>query len=48
MPTQHLGYAAQYEKHFALWTFTFHSNATQQMEPGYLGPAQTSPHAIEN
>lgn len=32
MLTQHLGYAAQYEIHFALWTSTFHGNATQQTE----------------
>lgn len=48
MLTQHLRHTAQYKVHFALWTFTFHGHATQQMEPGHLGPARTSPHAIEN
>lgn len=48
MPAQRLRHAAQYEVRFALWTFTFHGNATQQTEPGHLGPAQTSPHAIKS
>lgn len=47
MLAQHLRDSAKYEVHFALWTFTFHGNATQQTEPGHLGPAQTSPHAIK-
>lgn len=47
MLAQHLRHSAQYKVRFALWTFTFHGNATQQMEPAHLGPAQTSPHAIK-
>lgn len=43
-----LEYTAQHKRHFALWTFTFHSEATQQTKPGHLGPAQTSSHAIKN
>lgn len=48
VPTQRLRYAAQYEIHFVPQTFTFHGSATQQTEPGHLGPAQTSPHATKN
>lgn len=48
MPTQCLRYSAQYKIHFALCTFTFHGSATQHMEPGHLGLAQTSLHAMNN
>lgn len=48
MLTQCLRYSAQHKTHFALCTFTFHGNDTQHMEPGHLGLAQTSLHALNN
>lgn len=48
MLTQCSRYSAQHKTYFALCTFTFHGNDTQHMEPGRLGLAQTSLHALNN
>lgn len=48
MLTQCSRHSAQHKTHFALCTFTFHGNDTQHTEPGHLGLAQTSLHALNN